>query len=326
MSDLHHDAVVIDGLMICRWSREIFSEMHGAGITAANCTVSVWEGFGETMENVASFARWFEECPELIRQVRTVDDIAAAREEGRVGIILGFQNLGAIEGRLSYLRLFHDLGVRIAQLAYNTQNLIGAGCYEPSDPGLTLLGREVISSMNELGMLVDLSHVGKETSRQAIEHSTRPVAYSHTVPAAVHDHPRNKTDEEMRFIAERGGFVGVNILPWFLRADGQATIEHFIDAIEHTLTVVGEDHVGIGTDFMQGHGYDYLVWLRSHQGRGPLITPLPETPQTQTPQGLERIADFPRITETMEARGWPDERIRRVLGLNWLRLLSDVWV
>lgn len=317
--------MVVDGLMVCRWDQGIFEEMHAAGITAANCTVSIWDDFRETMENIASFKRWFDEHDDLIRPVETTDDIRRAKDEGRVGIIIGFQNLGAVEGRLSYLRLFHELGLRIAQLAYNTQNLIGAGCYESRDGGLTELGREVVSSMNELGVLVDLSHVGKQTSKDAIECSTRPVAYSHTCPAAVHNHPRNKTDEEMRFIAEHGGFVGVNILPWFLRADGEATLADFVDAVEHTLNVAGEDHVGIGTDFMQGHGADYLAYLRSHQGRGPLITPLPDQPLKQTPEGLERVSDFPQITEAMERRGWSEERIRKVLGENWLRLLREVW-
>ncbi len=324
-SSLHAEATVVDGLMVCKWDRGIFEEMHTAGITAANCTVSIWDDFADTMENIAAFKRWFDEHDDLIRPIETTGDIRRAKDERRVGIIIGFQNLGAIEGRLSYLRLFRELGLRIAQLAYNTQNLIGAGCYESSDSGLTDLGREVVSSMNELGILVDLSHVGQQTSKDAIEHSQTPVAYSHTCPAAVHDHPRNKTDEEMRFIADHGGFVGVNILPWFLRADGEATLDDFVDAIGHTLNVVGEDHVGIGTDFMQGHGADYLAYLRSHQGRGPLITPLPEKPLAQTPEGLDRVADFPRITEAMERRGWSEERIRKVLGENWLRLLHEVW-
>lgn len=324
---LHERALVVDGLQICRWERAIFEEQRAAGIDAVNCTVSVWEDFRETMEAIATFHRWFEEWDDLIRPVLNAADIEAARREGRVGVILGFQNLGAIEGRISFLRLFHRIGLRVAQLAYNTQSLVGAGCYESTDSGLTDFGREVVAEMNRLGILVDLSHVGPATCREAILASERPVAYTHVCPAALSPHPRNRTDEQLRFIAEHGGFVGVNLLPWFLRADGDATIEHFVDAIEHTLQVVGEDSVGIGTDFMQGHGRDYLEWLRRDQGRGRLVTPLPpvDRPYRQTPQGLERIADLPRLTATMESRGWREERIRRVLGENWARFLAAVW-
>jgi membrane dipeptidase len=327
MPTLHERALVVDGLQICRWERAIFEEQRDAGIDVVNCTVSVWEDFRETMETIATFHRWFEEWNDLIRPVVVASDIEAARREGRVGIVLGFQNLGAIEGRLSYLRLFHRLGLRVAQLAYNTQNLIGAGCYERNDSGLTDFGREVVGELNRLGILIDLSHVGPRTSHDAILCSERPVAYTHVCPAALNPHPRNRTDEELRFLADRGGFVGVNLLPWFLRSDGEATIEHFVDAIEHTLRVVGEDAVGIGTDFMQGHGRDFLEWLRRDGGRGRLVSPLPpaDRPYVQTPHGLDRIADLPKLADVLERRGWSEERILKTLGGNWARFLGEAW-
>lgn len=324
---LHRDAIVVDGLQISRWGRDIFEEQHAAGITAVNCTCSVWEGFVETMDNIARWKGWFREHGDLLRPVKTVEDVHAAKAEGRVGVVLGFQNLGAIETDLRRLELFKELGVGVMQLAYNTQNLVGAGCYESVDRGLTDFGHEVVAEMNRLGILVDLSHVGSNTSRDAILASSRPVAYSHTCPAATNPHPRNKTDEEIRFIAERGGFVGVTLLPWFLRADGKATLADYVDAIEHVVNVAGEDSVGIGTDYMQGYGLAFIEWLRRDKGYARLVSPLPkaEGDAFAMPAGLDRIVDWPSITAEMERRGWPEERIRKLIGGNWLRLLGSVW-
>lgn len=324
---LHRDAVFIDGLEIARWSRDVFEAMHAGGLTAVNCTCSVWEGFIETMGHVARWKAWLDEHADLIRPVHTTADIAAAKREERVGIILGFQNLSAIEDRIEYLRLFKDLGVRVAQIAYNTQNLVGAGCYESVDRGLSDYGRDVLAEMNRLGILADLSHVGPRTSREVIEASAKPVVYSHTCPTALRPHPRNKTDEELRFIADRGGLVGVTLLPWFLRAEGEATIDDYLDAIDHTVNVAGEESVGIGTDFIQGHGPSFLEWLRRDKGRGRLVTgaPSPAAEDIAMPRGLERIEDLPHLTEAMERRGWTEDRIRKILGLNWLRILADVW-
>ncbi len=324
---LHERSVVIDGLQVCKWSREIFEQQQQAGLTAVNCTCSIWEGFAATMENVGEFRAWIAENADVLRPVADAADIVAAKEEGRVGVILGFQNTWPIEDRIDRLELFHGLGVRIIQMTYNTQNLVGAGCWESHDGGLSDYGRDVLSEMNRLGIVADLSHVGSQTSADIVEASDAPVVYSHVCPYSLNPHPRNKTDEQIRAVVERGGFVGVTLLPWFLRADGQATREHYLGAIEHMIGVAGEEHVGIGSDFIQGHGPELLTWLRRDKGVGRLLAPLPDPDEeiALAPAGLERIDTFPALTATMEERGWSEQRIERVLGLNWLRLLSDVW-
>jgi membrane dipeptidase len=324
---LHERSVAIDGLQICNWSREIFEEQHAAGLTAVNCTCSVWEGFDETMENVGVFRARIAEHADILRPVHALADVAAAKEEGRVGIILGFQNTWPLEDRLDRLELFHGLGVRIIQMTYNTQNLVGAGCWESHDGGLSDYGRDVLAEMNRLGIVADLSHVGSQTAADVVTASTQPVVYSHVCPHALNPHPRNKTDEQIRAIVERGGLVGITLLPWFLRADGEATRDDYLRAIEHVIDVAGEEHVGIGTDFMQGYGIEFLTWLRRDKGVGRLLAPMPDPdkPLVDAPTGLERVATLPALTEAMEQRGWSEQRIERVLGLNWLRLLGDVW-
>ena len=197
-SHLHQNCIVIDGLVISNWSRDVFEQMHRGGLTAANCTCSIWEGFNDTMANIARWKKDLAENADILTQVHTAADISRAKEEGKVGIILGWQNTFAIEQNLDHLRLFRDLGVRVIQLTYNTQNLVGSGCWESRDSGLSDYGRDMIDLMNELGVLVDLSHVGDTTSNDAITHSKKPVAYTHCFPNALLDHPRNKSDEMLK--------------------------------------------------------------------------------------------------------------------------------
>ena len=128
-SDLHQKSIVVDGLLISDFGREVFEDMRRGGLTAANCTCCVWEGFTETMRNVMRWKDWFRQHDDLITQIYTAKDIAAAKRAGRTGIILGWQNLTGIEDQIGYLGLFKELGVGIMQIAYNTQNLVGTGCW-----------------------------------------------------------------------------------------------------------------------------------------------------------------------------------------------------
>ncbi len=221
-SSIHSRSIVIDGLVVSRWSRSVFEHMQRGGLTAANCTCCVWENTRSTMQNIADWKRWLSEHADLIMPVKTTADIRRAKEAGKVGIILGFQNTSALEDRLDTLALYKELGVGVIQLTYNTQNLVGCGCWEENDGGLSGFGREVVSEMNRLGIVVDLSHVGPKTADDAIKHSAKPCAYSHVCPTGLLDHPRNKTDEQLRTIVNKGGFVGVATYAPFMPKGGDS--------------------------------------------------------------------------------------------------------
>lgn len=319
---LHDSLLVVDGLNISRFDRSVFEDLRRGGVTAANCTCSIWENFRDSMDQVARWQAHFREHADLITQVFTTADIHRAKAEGRTGIILGWQNLSGIEDRLDYLGLFKALGVGVMQIAYNTQNWIGTGCYERHDGGLSEFGHEVIAEMNRLGILCDLSHVGPRTSEDVIRASTRPVAYTHCLPAGLKAHPRNKTDAQLRSIAERGGFVGVTMFPPFLRRGTQSTVDDYVEAIEYVLDLVGESQVGIGTDFTQGWGPEFFDWITRDKGRARKLT---EFGEILNPEGIRTIAEFPNLTATMQRRGWSEARIRRVMGENWIALLREVW-
>ena len=261
---------------------------------------------------------------DLLSLVRTVDDIHRAKTEGKTGIILGFQNAQAFEDRLDYIGVFAEIGVRIVQLTYNTQNYIGTGCYE-RDGGLSGYGREVIQEMNRVGIAVDLSHVGTVTAREAILESKRPVCYSHCLPLGLKQHPRNKSDEELKLISDHGGFVGVTAFPPFMKEAGDATIDHVIKAMEYVINIAGEDNVGFGSDFVQGHDAEFFQWINSDKGRYRLLTNVNADTALKAPKGLERISDLANLPVAAERAGWTAGRIEKVMGYNWISYFQRCW-
>ncbi|MFP6561637.1 dipeptidase [Paraburkholderia sp. B3] len=321
MSNLHENSIVIDGLNISKFERPVFEDMRKGGVTAANCTVSVWESFAKTVDNIATMKQMIRDNSELLTLVRITDDIARAKRENRTGVILGFQNAHAFEDNLGYIEAFADMGVRVVQLCYNTQNLVGTGCYE-RDGGLSDFGREVIAEMNRVGIMVDLSHVGGNTSSEAIAFSKKPVCYSHCLPSGLKEHPRNKSDAQLKEIADAGGFVGVTMFAPFLKRGIDATVEDYIEAIGYVVNLIGEDSVGIGTDFTQGYSVDFFDWLTHDKGRYRRLT---NFGKVVNPEGIRTIGEFPNLTRAMERAGWSETRIRKIMGENWVRVFRDVW-
>ena len=320
--NLHKNSIVIDGLVVSNWSREVFADMRKGGLTAANCTCSVWEGIRGTLNNIAHWKCYFQTNKDLILQVKTSNDIYTAKKTNRTGIILGWQNTSGIEDHIDYLGIFKDLGVGIMQLTYNTQNLVGSGCYESHDSGLSDFGRDVVDEMNRLGILIDLSHVGAKTSDDAIRYSKKPVAYSHCLPSGLKDHPRNKTDEQLKFIADCGGFIGVTMFPPFLENGANSTIDDYVEAIDYVVNLVGEDCVGFGTDFTQDHDDSFFQWITHDKGSGRKLV---EFGEISNPLGLQTLGEYPNLTEAMLRGGWSENKVRKIMGENWLRLLREVW-
>lgn len=320
--ELHQDAIVIDGLIIANWSRAIFEDMRKGGLTAANCTCSVWENARGTLDNIARWKQFFRDNADLITPVHTTADILRAKQEGRTGIILGWQNLSGIEDQIPFLKVFKDLGVGVMQMAYNTQNLVGTGCYESKDGGLSDFGREVVAEMNAVGILCDLSHVGSKTSEDVILESKKPVAYTHCLPSGLKEHPRNKSDAELRFIAEHGGFIGVTMFTPFLAKGIESTVDDYVEAMDYIINIAGEDSVGVGTDFTQGYDQPFFEWLTHDKG---YLRRLTRFGKIKNPTGFETIGEFPSLTAAMLRAGWSETKVRKVIGGNWMRVLKDVW-
>ena len=202
-SELHREAIVIDGLNASYFFNEaVLRRIRQGGVTAFNGTVAAWHSLPETMNLIADCYRLFEDRSDWIMPVRRVEDIHEAKARGCAGMIFGFQDTHALNGNLRMLAVYHALGVRVIQLTYNDENAVGCGCMAPEDKGLTPFGREVVAEMNRLGMLVDLSHCGPKTTRDAIEVSKGPVAFTHANPVALAESPRNKPDEAFKALEE----------------------------------------------------------------------------------------------------------------------------
>jgi len=308
---------------------EMVRNARTSGITAMNVTVSA----GDTASTLSRMSPWFtytERWPDVFRMARTVADVHDAKETRRVGIVLGFQDTTPYEGDLSRVDVFHDLGVRVVQLTYNVRNLVGDGCLEPGNAGLSTYGRQVVARLNELGSIVDLSHCGQRTTAEGIAASTAPVGITHTGCNAVARHPRSKDDAELRAAAEKGGVVGIYLMP-FLTPGRVPTAADVVAHVEHALDVCGEDHVGIGSDLsitpIDGSDEYWAKHREFVAGRiaagiaAPAEDPdvLFTVPELNSHRRMEMIAD------ALAARRHPDRVIEKVIGANWLRLCRDVW-
>lgn len=321
-ASLHDRVTVIDGLIVSNWSRALFEEMRAGGLTAANCTCCIWEGFEPSMRAFAEWKALLRDNADLLTQVYAVDDIARAKAEGKVGIILGWQNSTGFGDDLRNVMLFAELGLRVVQMTYHTANFAGSGCLESVDRGLTDFGHDLVAALNAEGILIDLSHVGTQTSLDTIAASTKPVAYTHCAPRALKDHPRNKTDAELRALADRGGMIGVTMFPPFMARGNESTLEDYLDAIGYVVNLCGEEHVGIGTDFMLDMPRERMPYYLHDKGTGRrLLTPT----GPRFPEDLNRIRQFPRLTAAMEQRRWNPARIEKLIGANWQRTLGEVW-
>ena len=177
---------VIDGLQYANWSEKIFKQMREGKVDAVHVTITYHENFRETVLQIEKWNRFFEQFPDLIFQGRTALDLELARETGRTAIYFGSQNPSCIEDDIGLVEILHALGLRFMQLTYNNQSLLATGCYEADDMGLTRMGREVVSEMNRVGLVVDMSHSGERSTLDAIDHSSRPIAITHANPSFWH--------------------------------------------------------------------------------------------------------------------------------------------
>ncbi len=324
--DLHRKSLVIDALQCSDFNRDLLLEAQAGGVTAISASSVLWENFRGGMEYLLMWRRLLAENDDIVVPIRKVADIQRAKDVGKVGIILGWQNTSPVEDRLDYFSIFKDLGVNIMQLTYNTQNFFGAGYLEERDSGLTGFGREAVDEMTAQGILIDLSHVGVQTSLDTIAHARGPVAITHCLPRALRDVPRNKPDEVFKACAEKGGVIGTSLFAPGLAAGNDATVADVIDTMEYTLDLVGEDHVAIGTDFNHNRKRPgpWLIWANKDKGTGRTLTEFGSA-KISKPEGIRRNDEFPNLTAEMVRRGWSEDRITKILGGNWMRLFTQVW-
>ncbi|UCD57936.1 MAG: membrane dipeptidase [Candidatus Hydrogenedentota bacterium] len=251
-------------------------------------------------------------------------DIERAHNGGKRAIIFNFQNLEHIGTNLDLLDRFYQMGFRIMQLTYNSRNPIGCGCTEEVDTGLTEFGVSVVERLNQLGVLVDVSHCGPKTSMDAALHSKVPIACTHTFAKGLYDHDRGKDDELLETVAERGGYIGILAVPGFLTEKSTATIDDMLDHLHYVANLVGLEHVGLGTDFF-GYSLPENLAAKIDELVGMLgFRPEHRAGFTQKIEGFEDYTGFPHIIAALERRGYSEGEIEKLAGRNFLEVFREV--
>jgi len=334
VTELYASAIVMDSLcapfvdMEGNPSPELVAVVRQSGITAIHYTISE-RNFEGTVKNLASLEALVEKYPDALAIVRKHSGIARAKRENKVGIIPGFQYTSFLEDDPERIEMFRNLGVRIMQITYNNRSAFGDGCLEPGNAGLSNAGMAAVKKMNEIGVAVDLSHSGYRTTSEAIAVSAKPVLISHSGCAAVYPHPRNKPDEILKSLADRGGYFGVYLMPYLVASPTVPTRQHVLDHLVHAIHVCGADHVGIGSDgsvqqvvltSAQKAEFDADIARRKKLGIGaPGEDRYPFVPDLNGPAHMQIIA------AELARRGQPSSVIEKVIGANFQRVLGEIW-
>jgi membrane dipeptidase len=319
----------IDNLQYCNWSEKIFREMRDGGLDAVHVTIAYHENFRETVANIERWNRWFERFPDLIVKGRWASDVAAAQASGRTAIFFGLQNPSPIEDDIGLVEVLHQLGVRFMQLSYNNQSLLATGSYEKNDPGITRMGRQVIREMNRVGLVIDMSHSAERSTLEAIELSARPIAITHANPASWMPALRNKSDAVLKALAQSGGMLGFSLYPHHLKDKSACTLESFCAMVARTAELMGEEHIGIGSDLCQDQPDSVVEWMRV--GRWSKEIDYGEGSKDNAgfppqPPWFRDNRDFGNIAEGLASVGFDTAGVARVMGGNWLRFYETNFV
>ena len=268
--------------------------------------------------------------PDAFILVENAKDIQTAHRERRAGIIMRFQGAEPLGEDSERIAMFRGLGVRVIQLTHNRRNLVGDGCMEPGNAGLSNFGHEVVARLNAEKIVVDLAHGSQRTIAEGILASKAPVVISHTGARALSDLPRNTGDAELRAMAERGGVAGVIFWP-YLRTDTQPMAIDVIRHLEHMIDVCGEDHAGIGTDSQVAavertaeFEKDNREWIKAAKEDGIFDKNRPDDLYTFIPD-LNMANRFEVLAAMLSARKHSDARIAKILGGNFARVFGEVW-
>lgn len=314
-------------------SARLLNDLRESGLTAVSVTLSVGstgDRIAKAIRRIATLDEMVAAAPDALMRIRKATDLTTAKAKRRLGLIYNVQDTSLLENDLSRVAMLRALGLRVMQMTYNTRNLVGDGCLERADSGLSNLGRDLVAELNRSRVVMDLSHGGRATIAEAIGEAKAPPVISHTGCRDLHDHPRNVFDTELKALAAKGGVAGIYFMP-FLVPKGNATKDDLIRHIEHAVNTCGEDHVGLGTDGIISATLvdeQYREAMRKdHESRVAQGIAAPG----ESPDMHQFILDYnyPRrflsLAEDLSNRGWPARRIDKLLGGNFARVYREVW-
>jgi membrane dipeptidase len=313
------------------FSEQDLARYRDSSITVFHIAVGVGGGSSDAYHQVLGWLAFYNgfiaHHGRALQRIASTADILQAKRENRVGILLGIQNSEHFRTAAD-VATFYNLGQRVSQLTYNARNRIGNGSTERRDDGLSNFGVEIVRKMNEVGMAVDVSHCGDRTSLDAFEVSSKPVLITHSNCRALSGHPRCKTDEAIRRMAQSGGVMGITGVRMFVRDREPTTIEHMLDHYDHVRKLAGVEHLGVGSD-IDLDGYDAMpadqrarlhAAYRDSSGK--------DTYGFREKDDIEGV-NHPRrmfdLAEGLLRRNYTEEHVRMILGGNFLRVLKQIW-
>jgi membrane dipeptidase len=292
------------------------------GVQAVHITLNNFRGINpvpdlrHSLQQLAAYRAHLKTMASLVRVVETCEDFDRAARENKLAIVLGYQNVPGIERDLQLLELFHGLGVRVIQIAHNIRNLYGDGCAEPANAGLSTLGRELIAALDQLGIVIDLSHVGDRSGLDAVALSKNPVTATHANCYTLCPNARNKSDALMDAMAAKGGVLGITYLPPLVLMPGQTPkASDVVTHIEYAVKRMGAQHVGIGSDFITdqpAERYEEFMKKPEVYGTWPWRYP------------VDSVQDQQQLLASLEKTGLTTAQIQGIARDNFLRVFRAV--
>jgi len=290
------------------------------------------EGFYDCVVEIGKLYNLFDNKDKKIRIIRTLKDLTDAKNAKEKGLIITFQDPHPIENSLDKLRVLYELGLRVVQLTYNKSNYIGTGCAETIDRGLTDFGKAAVKKMNELGIIVDLSHCSKQTALDVLTISENPVIFSHAGIRALTPNPRNRSDEELILLKENGGVLGLSSwgpLCWNSTKKTRPTLDEYIDHIDYAVDKIGIDHVGFGCDNTLDESKDIKGTAEQSLLYPEVVAEYNESvgidPDVRHAVGFKGAWEINNVVNRLKERSYSDGDIDKFLGGNFLRIIKNVW-
>ena len=301
----------------------IFEAYRKAGVTAIHTSLAN-RNLAVAMRDLAEWQARFDQWPDRLAKIVKGAQITEAKKARRVGVLLGFQNATIVESDIRNLDTLYEAGTRCIQLTYNSRNLLGDGCTERTNAGLSDFGAAVVERMNQLGMVIDLSHCGEATSRDGIAMSKRPPAFTHTMCKAVYDHVRAKSDDLLKALADRGGVVGIATLGYFIGPTPETSFDDYLRHVDHAVKVAGIDHVGLASDYSI-RGIEAAHTRESWYV--PRLSGFKPVYRVRWPPWIKELDPperFRNIAHGLGKRGYTSAQIEKILGGNWARYFTEV--
>ena len=327
IEELYKKAMVIDGLIIPKgWNKDSFDALAKTGYSGFGTSL-LSGNLKSALKNITEWDNRIKNNSDVLIKATSAADFIRAKKEDKTAVLYGFQNATMMEKSIKNLDTLYDAGTRWIQLTYNQRNLLGDGSTERTDCGLSDFGIEAIERMNELGIMIDLSHCGKETTNDGIKFSKTGACFNHTMCESLYkNHPRSKTDAQIKAMADKGGIMGVICLGYMIGPElgTKTTLETYVDHIDHVVKIAGIDHVGVAADFaiqgLQATGATKENWYE------PRLTKFKPSYKVQWPPWipeLDKPDRYLQVAKILDKRGYSTGDIEKILGLNWLRYFKD---